>query len=120
MAKKAMFVIFVIVILVMTMTGCAKVVSEETYEAPVRIVDTDYDPPVVRPMKSGSVIIMQTTPADYDVVVEYAGVEYNIDSRDAYNMAKDNVGSTMQATIVKTRYEDGTVTFNVTGLVESK
>lgn len=120
MAKKIIMMMFVIVMVVMTMTGCAKVVSEESFEAAVRIVDVDYDPAVVIPMKSGNVTIMQTTPADYDVTVEYGGVEYNIDGAADYRLAKDNVGSSMLAKIVKTRYEDGTVKFRVTELVDAK
>lgn len=120
MNKKMLVMLFVIVMVVMTMTGCAKVVSEESFEAAVRIIDVDYDPAVIVPIKSGNVTIMQTTPADYDVTVEYAGVEYNVDGASDYRLAKDNVGSSMLAKIVKTRYEDGTVKFRVTGLVDAE
>ena len=114
---KKITMVMLVVFAIVALAGCSKVVSTETFEAPVRIIDVDYDPAVVIPMKSGSVTIMQTTPADYDVVVEYAGIEYTIDSRDAYKAAENNVGSVMQAVIEKTRYDDGEVVFKVKDLV---
>ena len=116
MAKKIMMM-FVIAIVVVCMTGCSKVVNKETYDAPVRIVDTDYDPSYITPMKVGKVTSFITHPADYDVTVEYGGQEYNIDGKEYYDFAKEKIGSSVQATIVKTKYDDGTTKFEVTGLV---
>ena len=116
---KKFFAILIIAITVMTMfTGCAKAVSTEEYNATVTVVDVHYTPMRIVPMKVGNTTIMQTTPADYDVTVEYAGVEYNIDGVSAYNIAKENVGKIVLANIRKTRYDDGTVKFSVDGLVK--
>ena len=118
--KRSFMLVLVVIVMVTVFTGCAKVVSEETFTSSVIIVDVDYDPAITIPMKSGNVTIMQTRPADYDVTVEYAGVEYNVDGASDYRLAKDNVGSSMLAKIVKTRYEDGTVKFRVTELVDAE
>ena len=117
MVRKIFAMVVIVVLAMVVMTGCAKVVSEETYEAPVRIIDTDYDPSYITPMKVGKTTTFITHPADYDVTVEYAGVEYVLDSHADYDAAKEKVGSSMQATIIKTRYDDGTTKIQVTGLV---
>ena len=116
MFKKFAFVMAMVLIL-SALSGCAKVVSTETYEAPVRILSVDYRPAYSTPMKVGKVMSVMTHPADYDVVVEYNGVEYELDSRDSYKAAENNVGSAMQAVIEKVRYEDGDVRFKVLDLV---
>lgn len=118
MFKKYFAIMLVVVTILVMFTGCAKVVSTEEYKATVTVVDVHYTPVRIYPVKVGKVNMMQTIPADYDVTVEYNGVEYDLDSASAYNIAKENVGKIVMANIKKTRYDDGTVKFSVSGLVK--
>ena len=99
-------------------TGCAKVVSQEEFTANVMVVDVNFRAQTMTPVKSGQTTIFITNPADYDTIVEYAGVEYEIDTAAAYRVAKNNIGKMVLANIEKTRYDDGDVKIVVKGFVE--
>ena len=105
------------IIMILGLAGCAKVISEENMCVDVKIVDVDYRHAYTVPMKIGNFMTVRTVPSDYDVYIEYMGKEYYIDSREAYDFAKDRIGEIVKANFVLRKYDDGTEMFFVENIV---
>lgn len=105
-------------IMILSLVGCAKLVSTEYENVEVKITDvyykqsyttTTYNPALKMPM-------VQSYPAVYRVTIEYNGVEYTISGSDTYNKYKEKVGQTAIGTLEIRTYDDGTVKYDITEL----
>lgn len=118
--KKIMVIVLVIVMCI-SFTGCMRTVVETTeWKDHVMVLDTNYRGPITVPVKIGKVQSFRTYPADYDTTVEYQGVSYELDSKDAYDIAKDYQNKELNAIIRKDTYDDGTSKMSVVGLFEAE
>lgn len=120
MVKKFMIVTLLCTLLFI-MVGCAKLISSEEFVDTVTIVDVNYSPSWVQPMKVGKTTTSITHPASYDVKIAYGEnnqFSTTVDDSNLYKKCKDKVGETLNAKFVKNTYEDGTIKIKFVELVE--
>lgn len=113
---KRILTFLVFMIMIFSLTGCAKLVSTECKNVEVNIVDEYYRGMYVTPIFNGKTTSMITHPAVYRITVEYNGVEYTISDRDTYNKYKEKVGQIAIGTLEIRTYVDGTVKYVITEL----
>lgn len=99
--------------LVIQLFGCAKCINTEYENVEVTVVDEYQRGMSVTPILSGKTVIMHTRPAVYRITVEYKGVEYSINGKDTYEIYKDMVGKTVNATLEIKYYDNESVRYDV-------
>ena len=93
-----------------TLTGCTKCIKETTEPVKVKIVNEYYDPGTIRVAGySDGRPIMKNKPAEYEITVEYDGVDYSFNSESVYRKYHGRIGQTVSAVLVTKTYDDGEV-----------
>ena len=105
-----------IMCLIISLTGCAKVINTEYKNVEVHIVDKYYRGMWMQPVRSGKITTFVTHPAVYNITVEYNNAEYTINDSNIYDRYKDKIGHTTVGTLETRTYDDGTVKYNIIGL----
>ena len=91
-----------VLIMALTLNGCAKVIKTETTVVDVLVIEIDYDPL----MLVGGIII----PADYAILLRYENFDDWVDiSRDEYIKYKNLVDTFIEAKLIVVYYDDGTI-----------
>jgi hypothetical protein len=111
-----LIVLFLIVMPVMILTGCAKLVRTDYETVDVTIVDEHHRGAYTTPIRVGKVTTFQHHPAVYRIYVEYNGVQYSVSGHDIWERYKNMIGCTVPATLEIKTYDDGTVKHNVTAI----
>lgn len=111
--KKNITIILTIAVICSCFIGCTKCIKTETYTDQVKIVDTHYVDGRWISAFNGKSQTLIYLPATYQVIVSYNDAEYTVDGGDVYNKYKDKIGNTVNATIEKKNYDDGTVKYSV-------
>ena len=114
--RKRILTFLVFMIMIFSLTGCAKLVNKECKNVEVNIVDEYHRGMYMTPVFNGKTTAMITHPAVYRITVEYNGVEYTISGSDTYNKYKEKVGQTATGTLEIRTYDDGTVKYDITAL----
>ena len=104
--------------MILSLTGCAKLVSTEYENVEVNIVDEKYSAPYTTYYYSPATKTMMpiSHSAEYRIVVEYKDIEYSFRDKDTYNKYKDKVGETTIGTLEIRTYDDGTVKYDIIAL----
>lgn len=113
---KKVLSITTVLILVLTLAGCAKCINTEYQDIEVRIVDAEYRPVLSTGTYQSKKRRTRRTLPKYEVVVEYEGAEYKFIDFKTYRAYKDLVGETVPATLRVRTYDDGTVKYNIESL----
>lgn len=116
--KKRILVFSMFMIMVLSLVGCAKLVSTEYENVEVKITDVYYKPSYTT-MTYNVALKMpmaQSHPAVYRVTIEYNGIEYTLSDSDTYNKYKDKVEQTVVGTLRIRTYDDGAVRYDITEL----
>ena len=100
------------VFILLLLTGCAKCINVEYENVEVVIVDEDYTPMWLQPVKYGLI----THPARYEITVEYNGAKYTLDDEDTYEKYKNKIGQTVNGTMEVKTYDDGIVKCDIWSL----
>ena len=114
--KKLLCIISTMLILIFTLTGCAKCISTEMSTVQVKVTDEYYMPMYTTPIFNGKLTTVITHPAVYSITVEYDDVKYDISGSDTYDKYFDKVGEYVNGTLETKKYDDGTVRYNIVGL----
>ena len=114
--RKRILTFLVFMIMIFSLTGCAKLVNTECESVEVSIVDKYYRGMYMTPVFNGKTTTMITHPAVYRIAVEYNGVEYTISGSGTYNKYKEKIGQTAIGTLEIRTYDDGTVKYDITEL----
>lgn len=109
-------IIAALLIVVSSLTACAKVISTKEEVVQVKIVDEYYKAAWSQPVMIGKVMSAIYHPAQYIITVEYNGVNYDINDREAYGLYKSSIGEYTEGLLITTTYDDGTVKYDVTAL----
>jgi len=92
-----------------TLTGCTKCIKKTTEPVKVKIVNEYYNPEQIKVAGySGGRPIIKNEPAEYEITVEYDGVDYSFHSESVYRKYHGRVGEMIQGTLVTREYDDGT------------
>ncbi|MBR5014302.1 MAG: hypothetical protein IKY16_06820 [Bacteroidales bacterium] len=111
------FISFVVVLTVLfSIVGCAKLVETKYEDVKVIITDSYHRSALVQPIKAGKVMTVITHPAIYRITVKYNGIEYSINGRDTYNKYKDKIGETVSGILEKRIYDNGNISIKITEL----
>lgn len=100
-------------IMMFSLVGCRKVVSVETQEVEVSIVDEYYRGSYFSPVFNGKFTTMINHPAIYRITVEYEGVEFVLSGKDIYNKYSNQVGETTMGTLEIKTYDDGSTKWDI-------
>lgn len=114
--KKVAIIIAALLIAVSSLTACAKVISAKEEVVQVKIVDEYHRAAWVQPFRAGKITSFIRHPAQYVITVEYNGVNYDINDREAYNLYSTSIGEYAEGFLITTTYDDGTVKYDVTAL----
>ena len=116
--KKRILVFSMFMIMILSLVGCAKLVSTEYENVEVKITDVYYKPSYTTTTYNDvlKMPMVQSHPAVYRITVEYNNIEYTISDSDTYNKYKDKVEQTVVGTLRIRTYDDGTVKYDITRL----
>lgn len=116
--KKRILAFLVFAIMILSLTGCAKLVSTEYENVEVKITDVYYKPSYTTTTYNVALKMpmVQAHPAVYRITIEYNGIEYTLSDSDTYNKYKDKVGQMVAGTLRIRTYDDGTVKHDITEL----
>jgi len=103
-------------ILLLSCVGCAECISTEYTEVPVTVVNEYHRASWVRRVWTGKSFAMITHPAQYEITVDYDGIEYTFNSKELYDKYKDKIGQTVTGELEIKTYDDGTVTYDITSI----
>lgn len=115
--KRFIFALLILVVLI-SMVGCAKLVKTERMTVDVEVVDAYHRAAWTQPLIVGKVISVITHPATYRIDVKYEDFEYAISGSETYNAYKDRIGETVPGILEIMTFDDGTVKYNIVGLGE--
>lgn len=108
----------IVILLLISLSGCAKLVNTEYETVQVEIVDEYHRGAYTTPIRVGKVTTFQHHPAVYRIYVNYNDVKHTISGSDTWYKYKDAIGETVPATLEIRTYDDGTVKHNITALEE--
>lgn len=116
--NKILCILATLLIFVFTLTSCAKCIGTETSTVQVKVTDeyymaaytTMYYNPATKTM------LPMSHPADYRIIIEYNGVEYNFYDSDTYEKYSDRIGEYVNGTLEIRKYDDGTIRYNIVEL----
>lgn len=103
-------------ILLITAALSMKCVKTETYVDQVKIVDEHYEGFSATPKVFGNTIMIDSSPAKYQITVIYKNKKIVIDNSDIYHKYKNSVGEFVNATIEEKQYDNGAVKYNIMDL----
>ena len=112
------FLVFMLIAVLVTLTGCAQLINTEYKEVDVKITDKYHRAAYVTPIRAGKVTSMVTHPAVYRIRVEYDGNEYILNGSTVYNQYKNKIGQTVNGRLKIDTYDDGTIRYNVVEIWE--
>ena len=96
--------------------GCAKCISTEYEIVEVTVTDKWYKPMTMTPVIAGKVTTFVTSPAIWQITVDYGGVKYKISGSDTYNKYNDKIGQTVNGKLEIRTYDDGTIRYDIVSL----
>ena len=101
--------IFMLIAVLVMLTGCTKIINTEYKEVDVKITDTYHRAAYVTPIRAGKVTSVVTHPAIYRIYIEYEGVKYSLSGSGIYYKYKNKIGQTVKGKLKIDTYDDNTV-----------
>ena len=114
--KKRILSCLIILVMIISFAGCAKLIETKYEMVDVKIVDEYHRSAYATPMLAGKVMTVISHPAVYRIDVEYNGIEYSISGSDTYHAYKDRVGEIVTGTLEIRSYDDGTIKYDIVAL----
>lgn len=116
--KKLYISLVTIVLFIFMLTGCAECINTETSTVKVKVTDEYYKAAYTTMYYSPATKTMlpMSHPADYRIIIEYNGVEYNFYDSDTYEKYSDRIGEYVNGTLMTKTYNDGTVKYKIVSL----
>lgn len=103
--------------LTLLLTGCAELVSTETREVDVIVIDSYHRNMWLQPIHAGKVTTWVTHPEINRITVLYNDIQYNIEGSDIYDQFKDDIGETVTGVLEIRTYDDGSTQSDIVGLI---
>ena len=113
--KRFLSCLLILTILV-SLVGCAKLIKTEYTRVDVEIVDSYHRSAWIQPIWNGKTMMMIPHPATYRIDVEYNDVEYSIHGSEIYEVYKDRIGEVVSGTLEISTYDDGTIKYDIVSL----
>lgn len=107
--RKFIYILLLIVLLVVCLSGCAKVIDTETIVVDATVVDVYYRGAYTQILPTGKSCMIVHHPAQYFVTLQYEDYKIRVNNEGLYNRYKDNIGGQVECNLV-TRYYDNDTT----------
>ena len=101
--------LLILVAVVVSLTGCAKLIDTKEEVVEATIVDAYYKGAWVQMIMSGKTMIPISHPAEYWVKLQYGEITTSFNSYDLYSICHGKNGATLQCTLITESYDDGSV-----------
>lgn len=108
--KKAATILILLLISAFILTGCAKCIDKKEESVKVKIVNEYYKPEEIH--YSGTINHVpqfRTDYAEYEITVDYNGVEYSLSDESTYRKYHGRIGQTVSAVLITKTYDNGDV-----------
>ena len=110
MKKKVLSILGVLLISISTLTGCAKCIDKTEELVKVEVINEYYKPEATHLVTIiNNVPQFHTDPAEYEITVNYDGIEYTVTGSDTYKKYHGRICETVQATLITKTYDNGKV-----------
>jgi hypothetical protein len=100
-------VLIIVIMLISSLVGCAKIVDVKEEKVQVQIVDSYYKPQWTQFVPIGKTFTTIVHPAQYKITVRYGDYEYDITDRKTYNWFKSKIGEYADAILTIKTYDNG-------------
>lgn len=118
--KQVLLVILLVFLSLSLFTSCAELIDTKYENVEVVIVDEYYKAAYTNLMWTGKSFAPIYHSATYEITVKYKDIEYTMYDKDTYEKYKDKVGVTVTGVLQICSYDDGTVKYDITELLEVK
>lgn len=112
MIKQIILFLLLLILLVLSIlliTSCAKVTSVETDTVEATIIDANYTPTRMIPMRTGKITTHITYPSRHEITVKYGDISTTIDDRNLYYKYKDHIGSIVECELITKYFDNGKI-----------
>lgn len=109
--KTKICLLLLVVALLLSSCAISKEVKRETKNVVGVVIDTNFTPSRIIPMRCGKVTTFIRYPAHYSVYVEYNGIEEIFDDSFLYDNYK--VGDNIELTLITIYYDNGDVRYKL-------
>ncbi len=99
--------LIIVIMLISSLGGCAKLVDVKEEKVQVQIVDSYYKPQWTQIVPTGKTFATIVYPAQYRITVRYGDYEYGITDRKTYNWFKSKIGEYADAILTIKTYDNG-------------
>lgn len=108
--KKVTTILILLLISAFMLTGCAKCIDKKEESVKVKIVNEYYKPKETRFIGIiNHVPQFRTDYAEYEITVDYNGVEYSLSDESTYRKYHGRIGQTVSAVLITKTYDNGNV-----------
>lgn len=114
--KRLLFIFVTCICVTMVLSGCAKVLSEETETVQAVIVDCNYTDMWVQYYWIDGMQHTIIHPSKYEVILEYDSKRYRFDNSGMYDKCKTNIGGVVNAIYKTVTYDNGKAKSEITGI----
>lgn len=104
-----MLLLVIAAVMLLSLTGCAKIISTETEPIEVTIVDKYHKAAWYQPMHINKTTTMVYHAPVYKIYYEYNGVRDYVTGSSTYDKYKNMMGQTVDATLITETYDNGKV-----------
>lgn len=110
---KKISITLISLLLILSLTGCAKLVSTDTQVVNAIIKSTYHRAMWVQNVTTGKTITNIVHPAINQVTVEYKGKTYTMNNSEIYNRHKNEKGKTVSCTFEIKTYDNGDIYYRL-------
>lgn len=114
--KKCILFMSLLILIILSNTGCTTRVSEKDSTVQVKITDEYHRNFSATPMFVNGSYVLITRPGESKITVEYDNIKYEFTEEAVYEKYHDKVGEYVNATLTETKYDDGTIERRITSL----
>ena len=108
--KKVTTILILLLISAFILTGCTKCIDKKEESVKVKFVNESYKPKETRfTGMVNHVPQFRTDYAEYEITVNYNGVEYSLSDESTYRKYHGRIGQTVSAVLVTKTYDNGDV-----------
>ena len=108
MRIKIIILINLIILSLILFTGCKEEIRRETIDIKAKIINVDYTPMWMQPVRCGKTTTFITHPAIYNTKLQYEDVSQTINNIDLYKICKDNEGNLIDCKLLIIYYDNET------------
>jgi hypothetical protein len=101
--------LLILIAIVVSLTGCAKIIDTQTETVEATIVETRFYAGYYTPIKSGNTTIMQWHAPRYYTTLRYNDITEDIYGSELYSICHGKDGDTIQCSLITETYDNGTV-----------